>query len=389
VSVDLSAGESTRMSPTSLRGSSGWWRSYDWILLGAALMLSILGSLLVWSASKSDMAVAAGDPIYFLKRHLFNMVLGIILGLIVSRINYPQLRAYTPVLYVLSLLGLVAVLLVGVSIAGAKAWIRLPGGFTLQPSEFAKVAIILALAFLLGEKRNEADEPRGGDVVLALVIAAVPLALILKQNDTGTVLIIGTIIIAMVAISGAPTRWVAGLVGAAVIAGFLAVKFVLKPYQLERLTSFVNPDGSAKTGGFNVAQARIAIGNGGWLGQGLFHGAQTQGNFVPVNESDFIFSVAGEELGFLGSMVIIGLLLVILWRGVMIAMRASDLFGRLVAAGVVAWIGFQAFENLGMTVGIMPVTGVPLPFVSYGGTSMFASWIAIGLLQNVYLRSQE
>ncbi len=373
----------------SLRGSSAWWRSYDWILLGAALMLSILGSLLVWSASKSDMAVAAGDPIYFLKRHLFNMVLGIILGLIVSRINYPQLRAYTPVLYVLSLLGLVAVLLVGVSIAGAKAWIRLPGGFTLQPSEFAKVAIILALAFLLGEKRNEADEPRGGDVVLALVIAAVPLALILKQNDTGTVLIIGTIIIAMVAISGAPTRWVAGLVGAAVIAGFLAVKFVLKPYQLERLTSFVNPDGSAKTGGFNVAQARIAIGNGGWLGQGLFHGAQTQGNFVPVNESDFIFSVAGEELGFLGSMVIIGLLLVILWRGVMIAMRASDLFGRLVAAGVVAWIGFQAFENLGMTVGIMPVTGVPLPFVSYGGTSMFASWIAIGLLQNVYLRSQE
>ena len=373
----------------SLRGSSAWWRSYDWILLGAALMLSILGSLLVWSASKSDMAVAAGDPIYFLKRHLFNMVLGIILGLIVSRINYPQLRAYTPVLYVLSLLGLVAVLLVGVSIAGAKAWIRLPGGFTLQPSEFAKVAIILALAFLLGEKRNEADEPRGGDVVLALVIAAVPLALILKQNDTGTVLIIGTIIIAMVAISGAPTRWVAGLVGAAVIAGFLAVKFVLKPYQLERLTSFVNPVGSAKTGGFNVAQARIAIGNGGWLGQGLFHGAQTQGNFVPVNESDFIFSVAGEELGFLGSMVIIGLLLVILWRGVMIAMRASDLFGRLVAAGVVAWIGFQAFENLGMTVGIMPVTGVPLPFVSYGGTSMFASWIAIGLLQNVYLRSQE
>jgi rod shape determining protein RodA len=293
------------------------------------------------------------------------------------------------VLYVLSLLGLVAVLLVGVSIAGAKAWIRLPGGFTIQPSEFAKVAIILAFAFILGEKRNAADEPRGGDVVLALAIAAVPLALILKQNDTGTVLIIGTIIIAIVAISGAPTRWVVGLLSGAVIAGFIAVKFVLKPYQLERLTSFLNPDGSAKAGGFNVAQARIAIGNGGWLGQGLFHGAQTQGNFVPVNESDFVFSVAGEELGFLGSMVVIGLLLLILWRGVMIALRASDLFGRLVAAGVVAWIGFQAFENLGMTVGIMPVTGVPLPFVSYGGTSMFASWIAIGLLENVYLRSQE
>ena len=138
-----------------------------------------------------------------------------------------------------------------------------------------------------------------------------------------------------------------------------------------------------------MAQAKIAIGNGGWFGQGLFHGAQTQGNFVPVNESDFVFSVVGEELGFVGSLVLIGLLGVVLWRGVVIAMRASDLFGRLVATGVVAWIGFQAFENLGMNVGIMPVTGVPLPFISYGGTSMFASWIAIGLLQNVHLRSRE
>ena len=138
-----------------------------------------------------------------------------------------------------------------------------------------------------------------------------------------------------------------------------------------------------------MAQARIAIGNGGLFGQGLFHGAQTQGKFVPVNESDFIFSVAGEELGFIGAVLLIVLLGVILWRGVMVAIRASDLFGRLVATGVVAWIGFQSFENLGMNVGIMPVTGVPLPFVSYGGTSMFASWLAIGLLQNVYLRSRD
>jgi len=389
VSLDLPAAESTRMSPLSLREYGAWWRSYDWILLSAALVLSLVGSVVVWSASVADMAVSAGDPLYFFKRHLLNLVIGLVLGLMVSRIAYPQLRAYTPVLYVVSLLGLVLVLLVGQSIAGAKAWIRLPGGFTLQPSEFAKVAIILALAFILGEKRNEQDEPRGGDVVLALAVAAVPVVLILQQNDTGTVLVMGSIILAMVAVSGAPTRWVLGLLAATGVAGFIAFKFLLKPYQVQRLTSFMDPEASAKAGGFNVAQARIAIGNGGFFGQGLFHGAQTQGNFVPVNESDFIFSVVGEELGFVGSLLIIALLGVVLWRGIVIAMRASDLFGRLVATGVVAWIGFQAFENLGMNVGIMPVTGVPLPFVSYGGTSMFASWIAIGLLQNVHLRSMD
>ena len=389
MSLDLPANESTRMSPTSVREYVGWWRTYDVLLLGAALILTVGGAFVVWSASKADMAIAAGDPLFFFKRHLLNGVIGIVLGIAVSRVQYPQLRAWTPVLYIVSLLGLVAVLLVGTTIAGAKAWIRLPGGFTIQPSEFAKIAVILALAFILGEKRNAQDEPRGGDVVLALAVAAVPLLLILRQNDTGTVLIMGTVVIAMVAVSGAPVRWVVGLIAAAGIAGFVAFKMVLKPYQIERLTSFLNPDTSAKSGGFNVAQAKIAIGNGGWFGQGLFHGAQTQGNFVPVNESDFVFSVVGEELGFIGVVVLIGLLGVVLWRGVVIAMRASDLFGRLVATGVVAWIGFQAFENLGMNVGIMPVTGVPLPFISYGGTSMFASWIAIGLLQNVHLRSRE
>lgn len=389
MSLDLPAAESARMSPTALRSYAAWWRSYDWILITSALLLSLLGSLVVWSASKADMAVSAGDPMYFFKRHLLNVILGVGMGFVVSRIAHPQLRAYTPVLYGISVLGLIAVLLVGVSIAGAKAWIRLPGGLFLQPSEFAKIAIILALAFILGEKRNAQDEPRGGDVVLALAVAAVPVLLVLKQNDTGTVLVMGTIILAMVAVSGAPARWVIGLVLAGVAAGFVAFHWLLKEYQIERLTSFLNPEASAKSGGFNVAQARIAIGNGGWFGQGLFHGAQTQGNFVPVNESDFIFSVVGEELGFLGSLVLITLLSLIIWRGVMIALRASDLFGRLVATGVVAWIGFQAFENLGMNVGIMPVTGVPLPFVSYGGTSMFASWIAIGLLQNVHLRSRE
>ena len=389
MSLDLPAGESTRMSPTSTRLYSAWWRSYDWVLLIAAGALSVGGSVVVWSASLADMAVSAGDPLYFFKRHMLNLIIGVALGLVASRIAYPQLRAYTPVLYGVSVLGLVMVLLVGTSIAGAKAWIKLPGGFTIQPSEFAKVAIILALAFILGEKRNEQDEPRGGDVVLGLVVAAIPVALVLLQNDTGTVLVMGTIIVAMVAVSGAPSRWVVGLFAAAVIGGFIAFRFLLKDYQILRLTSFLNPEASAKSGGFNVAQARIAIGNGGLTGQGLFHGEQTQGNFVPVNESDFVVSVVGEELGFVGMMVLILLLAIVLWRGVMIALRASDLFGRLVATGVVSWIAFQAFENLGMNVGIMPVTGVPLPFVSYGGTSMFASWIAIGLLQNVYLRSQE
>jgi rod shape determining protein RodA len=275
-----------------------------------------------------------------------------------------------------------------VTIAGARAWIDVPLGLTIQPSEFAKITVILMMAALLAEPRDIEQEPSGRDVLYALGIAAIPTAIILVQNDTGTVLIMGAVVISIIAIAGVRTRWLVGLIGGAVLGILAAIQVgLLRQYQVERLTSFINPDADLSASAYNANQARIAIGGGGLDGYGLFQGPQTQGNFVPVNESDFIFTVVGEEFGFIGSALLIALLAIVLLRAVMIAWKADDMYGRLVATGVAAWFGFQMFENIGMTLGIMPITGIPLPFVSAGGTSMMATWIAIGLLQTVRLHS--
>jgi rod shape determining protein RodA len=378
-------------SPSTRTGRDGssYWRDLDWILLLAALTVTVFGSVLVWSASRADMA-SPSDPQSYLKRHLINVGVGIILGFLVSRVDYRWLRAYTPIIYGVSvfLLFLPFVPGIGATVAGARAWIDLPGGMTLQPSEFAKVAVILMMAVILAEKRDVESEPRDKDVLLSLAVAVFPILIILVQNDTGTVLILGSVALSIIAVSGAKTRWVVGLIGGAVVAIMLAIQLgLLKSYQVQRLTAFIDPSQNASGSAFNANQARIAIGGGGWSGYGLFQGPQTQGKFVPVNESDFIFTVAGEELGFIGAAVLILLLGVVLWRAVMIAYRADDMYGRLVATGVVAWIAFQMFENVGMSLGIMPITGIPLPMVSAGGTSMMATWVAVGLLENVRLHA--
>lgn len=376
------------VAPQRDRGG-GYWRDLDWILLIAAFALSLMGSLLVWSASRADLA-SESDPQSYLKRHLINIGVALVLGFIASRINYRLLRAYTPVVYVASMILLLVPFVpgLGVTIAGARAWIDVPLGLTIQPSEFAKITVILMMAALLSERRDREEEPSAQDVLLALVVAAIPTAIILVQNDTGTVLILAAVSLSIVAVSGVPTRWLVGLIGAAILGVLASIQLgLLQEYQVDRLTSFINPDADVSASAYNANQARIAIGGGGLDGYGLFEGPQTQGNFVPVNESDFIFTVAGEELGFLGSALLIVLMAVILWRAVLIAWKADDLYGRLVATGVAAWLAFQMFENIGMTLGIMPITGIPLPFVSAGGTSMMATWIALGLLQTVRLHS--
>ena len=376
------------VAPKRDRGG-GYWRDLDWILLIAAFALSLMGSLLVWSASRADLA-SESDPQSYLKRHLINIGVALVLGFIASRINYRLLRAYTPVVYVASMILLLVPFVpgLGVTIAGARAWIDVPLGLTIQPSEFAKITVILMMAALLSERRDREEEPSAQDVLLALVVAAIPTAIILVQNDTGTVLILAAVSLSIVAVSGVRTRWLVGLIGAAILGVLASIQLgLLQEYQVDRLTSFINPDEDVSASAYNANQARIAIGGGGLDGYGLFEGPQTQGNFVPVNESDFIFTVAGEELGFLGSALLITLMAVILWRAVLIAWKADDLYGRLVATGVAAWLAFQMFENIGMTLGIMPITGIPLPFVSAGGTSMMATWIALGLLQTVRLHS--
>jgi rod shape determining protein RodA len=212
----------------------------------------------------------------------------------------------------------------------------------------------------------------------------------LAQPDLGTLLVLSATVFGLLAVAGAPRRWLVGLAVVAVGGAVAAVQLgLLKGYQLLRFEAFMNPALDPRGAGYNTTQARIAIGNGGLFGQGLFHGSQTQSGFVPEQHTDFIFTVAGEELGLVGAGALIVLFLALLWRATRIAVRADDMFGRLAGAGIVCWFGFQAFQNIGMCLGIMPVTGVPLPLVSYGGTSMFASLMAVGLLLNIHLRAER
>ena len=386
----FSATDSIPRPPSAQRSrGSAYWRDLDWLLFVAAVGITIFGAVLVWSASRADMA-AVNDSQSYLKRHLINVVIALVLGFFVSRLDYRWLRAYTPIIYIASVLLLLVVFIpgLGTSIAGARAWIDLPLGFTIQPSEFAKIAIIIMMAAILAEKRDFESEPHDRDVLVSVGVAVLPILIILVQNDTGTVLILGSVALSVIAVSGARRRWLIGLIGGAVIGILLAVQLgLMQSYQVSRLTSFLNPTGAPGDTTYNSTQARIAIGGGGWTGYGLFEGPQTQGKFVPVNESDFIFTVIGEELGFIGAALLILLICIILWRAMRIAMKADDLYGRLIATGVVAWLAFQTFENIGMTLGIMPITGIPLPLVSAGGTSMMSTWIAIGLLENVRLHS--
>jgi rod shape determining protein RodA len=364
-------------------------RRLDWVLLLAVASLVALGAVLVWSATEQRLAAAGGDPAAFLKRHLVNAAIGATLGAVVTLVDYRSLRTWAPVTYLGACAGLVAVLTpLGSTINGARSWIVVGGGFQAQPSEFAKVAVVVGMAMVLVERRDGQHEPLSGDVLLALALAALPAGLVLLQPDLGTVLVLVFIALAVLALAAAPARWLLGLVAAGIVVTGVAVQVgVLDDYQVDRFAAFANPALDPQGVGYNTNQARIAIGQGGVTGTGLFEGSQTRGRFIPEQQTDFVFTVAAEELGLVGGSLVIVLLGVVMWRGLRIASRAADPFGRVVAGGVVAWFAFQSFVNVGMTLGIMPVTGLPLPFVSYGGSSMFAGLVAVGLLQNVHLGS--
>jgi rod shape determining protein RodA len=373
----------TPKAPSKNRFNDSFFIGYDWVLITCALLLSIIGSALVYSASKQRLFDAGINSDYYLQRHIFNIIVGIVLALIVSRFSFRTARAYAIIIYGVAVLGLIAVLIPGIgkSQGGAQAWIALPGGFTFQPSEFTKVALITLLAMVLTERRDSELVPDDRDVLFGLALAGIPALLVLLQNDFGTVMIIGATLLSVMVVSGVKLRWIYGSISAVILAGFIASQLnFIKDYQLKRLATFVDPTLDPLGAGYNTLQARIAIGSGGWFGQGLFSGPQTQGKYVPAQRTDFIFTVAGEELGFLGSVLIIFLISMILYRLTKIALNSPDRFGRLAAAGVAGWFAIQAFENIGMNLGIMPVTGVPLPFISYGGSSMFVSWMALGLV---------
>ena len=364
---------------------------FDNILNFAVIGLLAIGTLLVYAGTREWFRSYGLDPEYYLKRHSINIVIGVLLAYGTTLIDYRLLRAYTPIIWLAAVVGLVLVLIPGIGseINGARAWIALPGGFQIQPAELAKIAIIVGIAMILADRDQVDQDPSDLDVLKALAISAVPILLIIAQPDLGTVLIISAAVVAMIGASGARAIWVVGLLLLGVVGVFTAVQTgAVNEYQVARLQSFVDPNADPQATGYQLRQSRITIGSGGLFGKGLFEGPQTNGRFVPEQQTDFIFTVAGEELGFVGGSLILFLYFLIFLRAFAICKRSSDLFGRLVCIGVIAWFGFQTFENIGMAMGLMPMTGVPLPFLSYGGSSMFANLIGIGLLQNVYARSR-
>jgi rod shape determining protein RodA len=272
----------------------------------------------------------------------------------------------------------------GSTVNGAHAWISLPAGFQIEPSEYAKLSVILITATVLGELGRGETRPRLRAVAIALAVAGLPTVLVVAEPALGVVIVMLALIIGLIALSGIRLYWLGGLLAGGTLGVFAVVKLhLLKSYQVSRLTSFLHPSANAQGIGYSAAQSKIAIGSGRLTGQGLFHGQLIRGNFIPEQHTDFIFAVAGEELGFVGCAVIIALLAVVLLRCLRIAARADDQFGMLVAVGIAIWFGVQSFINIGMTMGIMPVTGLPLPFVSYGGSALFADMIAIGALMAV------
>ncbi|MDT0322670.1 FtsW/RodA/SpoVE family cell cycle protein [Streptomyces millisiae] len=363
-------------------------RRLDWLLLLAGLALSVLGIALIWSATRNRTEITGGDPQFFLIRQSINLAVGLAIGVGVVWLGHQRLRSAVPLFYAFSLfLVLLVFTPLGTEINGQRAWLSI-GGYTVQPGEFVKVSVILVMATVLADAVDAGDRehPARRAVLQSLGLAALPLSVVLL-DDMGTAMVISVTVLGMLLASGASLKWTIGLVFTGAVGAVLVwVLGVLDEYQINRFAAFANPALDPAGVGYNTNQARIAIGGGGLFGSGLGQGTQTTGQFVPEQHTDFIFTVAGEELGFVGAGGIILLIGVVLWRALRIARESTDLYSTIIAAGVVSWFAFQCFENIGMALGIMPVAGVPLPFLSYGGTSMFAVWIAIGLLQSIRLK---
>jgi rod shape determining protein RodA len=358
-------------------------RKVDLVLILGVVALCVYGALMIYSATKGSVG-RGGDQFIFLKRQIVWIVLGIIIAAFVSFSDYNLLRHYLVPIYLLNLALLVLVFFVGKEAFGAQRWIPF-GSFHLQPSEFAKIFVIVTLAIFLSTRKGEISSL--ADVGLSFLFIALPWLLIFKQPDLGTALVLFAILMGMLLAAGIKIRYFMAIVLSCVLIGFLMINFgVLKDYQMKRLMVFMDPDIDPLGAGYNIQQSKIAVGSGRLAGKGLFSGTQTNLQFLPARHTDFIFAVVGEELGFLGSALLLGLYFVIISRGIRIASTSKNMLGSLIAIGVVSMWLFQIMVNIGMTIGIMPITGIPLPFISSGGSSLWANMAGVGLLLGIYAR---
>jgi rod shape determining protein RodA len=359
----------------------------DFALVLATVLVAGFGVVLVYSATRSKLAAADINPHYFLTRQAAYVVVGFVFMVVLAVLDYRWLEHASAVLYVAMILALLAMFSgIGSTALGATRWIQV-GGVQIQPSAFATLVLIITVATFCARR------PEGlgrNDVLKVLALAAVPILLVVKQPDLGSGIVMSAVLLVMLVIAGIPNRYLVLLLLLAVTGGFAVLHLkLLKDYQLSRITAIFHIGKNLQTTGYNVGQSVAAIGSGGTWGTGLFHGPQTNLAYVPEQQTDFIFSALGEQLGFIGAAAVLALLGILSWRLLRSAQLARDAFGRLLAAGCFTLVAFSVFENAGMAMGIMPVAGIPLPFLSYGGSATVAFFSAIGIALSVQLRAQR
>lgn len=358
-------------------------RRTDLVLVGATLAILLMSLIIIGSATHIN--TPSDDRYWFVARQGIFALFNILVAVFLMNFDYKVLQGYGNKLYIFNLIMLIAVMLVGQSALGAQRWISI-GPISIQPSEFSKIIMIISLATMLENRVGKLNTMH--DLLPVAAYLGVPFLLVMKQPDLGTSLVFMAIFFGMVFIAGINLRLLGGIFAAG-IAMMPILWHFLKDYQKMRIMVFMDPNVDPLGSGYHIIQSKIAIGSGLLFGKGLFGGTQSQLNFLPENHTDFIFAVVGEELGFIGVTFLLLLYLIVLWRGVQIAKNASDIFGRLLAVGITSMLAFHVLVNVGMTLGIMPVTGIPLPLMSYGVSSLTTNIMAIAILLNIQLRKQK
>ena len=358
-------------------------RRIDFALLLSAIAIVIYGLVIISSATHIN--TPGEERFWFVQRQGLFAVINGVLALLFMNFDYRGLQQYGHGLYIFNLIMLLAVMLFGHAALGAQRWIQL-GPISIQPSEFSKLIMIICLAAVLEERMGRLNSVQ--NLLPVAIYTVIPFILVLKQPDLGTSLVFMAIFFGMIIACGIPWKFLTGITVAA-IAAFPVLWQFLKDYQKMRIMVFIDPNVDPLGSGYHIIQSKIAIGSGMLFGKGLFEGTQSQLNFLPENHTDFIFAVVGEELGFVGAVVLLLLYLIVLWRGIMIARDAADVFGRLLAVGITSMLAFHVLVNVGMTTGIMPVTGIPLPLMSYGISSLTTNILAIAILLNIHMHKQK
>jgi rod shape determining protein RodA len=371
-----------RVTDWAAKSVGAAWRAFDLQLSTYAVLLVAVGLVMAYTNSVEDGTVRLEAGTTFTRGLMWAAIASVVF-ILATAFDYRWLKTLAWPIYALQLGLLVLTLLIGDGVGGSARWVEI-GPLTFQFSEIAKILMIVVLANYLTSRSRSLDSLRS--ILGACILVGPPLALVMLQPDLGTSLVFAAILAGMLWMSGASLRWLAVLAAGVVAMVPIAWTYILRDYQKERLSSFLDTNPDVQGAGYQLYQAQIAVGSGGFAGKGLTNGTQTQGDFLPVQTTDFVFASLAEELGFVGGVVLFLLFVLLLWRVLVAGWRSKDPFGTLFAAGVASMILFQLVVNVGMVLGVMPITGIPLPFVSYGGSSMFANMLAIGLLQNVHMK---